>query len=266
MNIRITLGLFAASISLPAAEIPFERTDTFPARAYELIADKRIVWFGEIHGTREAPELVLGLVKLISKHSVSPPVVALEITSLDQAAIDRYMASGDDSHLRTTYFFGTKRKDGRSSQALVRLLSDLRKEKVGAVVCFDAAAFETAHERDTAMAENLRTIAERFASAKIIVLSGSFHSNVSERSDDSDPNYRSAAYQLTQKIISLVSFELTFEGGTAWVLTDQGFGEVKVQGLRWNGTAPHYISLHLKPVRGHHGVIFTRSLTGSPPW
>ena len=265
MKLSLAALLLMGSLSISAAEIPFDRADEFPARAYELIAETRVVWFGEIHGTKDAPELLLGLVKLISKHYDAAPVVALEIPKSGQAAIEGYMASGDQSLLRKSVIFKSEFKDGRSSRALVQLLSELRKMKLAAVICFDVDNAKTAQERDTTMAENLRLAAEKYPTAKLVVLSGNVHSRIVEGTEW-DPSYRPAAFELSQKIASVVTFTIAFESGTAWVRTNSGFGEQKMRGFPWNGTAPHYNSFHAEPIRGHHGVIFTRTLTGSPPW
>jgi hypothetical protein len=72
------------------AEIAFDKAEEFPASAYGLIAEKRVVWFGEMHGTCEAPQLFLGLVRLVATRQPAPPVVALAIPALEQRAIDRY--------------------------------------------------------------------------------------------------------------------------------------------------------------------------------
>ena len=247
------------------AEIPFEKPTEFPATAYGLIAEKRVVWFGEMHGTLEAPQLFLGLVRLVSSHDKAPPVVALEIATTEQPAIDRYLASGDEAVLRSSAFFKSEFKDGRSSVALVWLLSQLRTEKKAAVFCFDSDTAQTPQERDTAMAENLQVCARKFPDAKLVVLSGNIHARV-VAGTSWDPKYRPAAFQLQKQLGSLVSFILVYESGTMWARTESGFGEQKVKGEHWNGTAPHYITLYAEPTRGHDGAIFTRTLTGSPPW
>jgi erythromycin esterase-like protein len=257
--------LLSALCSAPAAEIPFEKVDEFPADAYALIAEKRVVWFGELHGTCEAPQLFLGLVKLVSRHHTAPPVVALETPSTDQGAIDRFLASGDDSILRSSDFFRSELKDGRSSEALVKLLSQLRAEKKAAVCCFDSSGATTPQERDTAMAQSLQLCAKKFPNSKLVVLSGKVHARVVEGTSW-DPTYRPAAFELGKKLDSVVSFTLAYEAGTIWAHTENGFGEHKVKGDRWSGTTPHYITLYPKPARGHNGAIFTRTLTGSPPW
>jgi len=257
--------ILAFTSSVPATEIPFDKALEFPATAYSLVAEKRVIWVGEMHGTKEAPELFLGLIKLVSANHIAPPVVALEIPAKDQAVIDRYLVSGDDSLLRASSAFNSEFKDGKSSEAMARLLSALRGEKLAAVVCFDAVLATSAQDRDTKMAEALLQATDRFPSSKLLVLSGSVHSRTVVGTAW-DPKYRPAAFELSRSFASLVSFIIGFEGGTAWYRTKDGFGEQKIIGTRWEGTANHYIVIKPEPIRGHNGVIFTRRLTGSPPW
>jgi hypothetical protein len=264
-RLLICASLLLALCPARGAEIPFDKADEFPASAYGLIAEKRVVWFGEMHGTREAPQLFLGLVRLVSSHHAAPPVVALEIPTTEQRAIDRYLANCDDAVLRSSAFFRSEVKDGRSSVALVQLLSRLRTEKKATVFCFDSAVAKTPQERDTAMAQNLRRCAKRFPDAKLVVLSGNVHARIVEGTSW-DPTYRPAAFELNKQLGSVVSFTLVYEAGTMWARTENGFGEQKVKGERWSGTTPHYITLYSQRARGHDGAIFTRTLTGSPSW
>jgi len=240
-------------------------TDEFPDEAYALVAEKRVVWLGELHGTCEAPQLFLGLVKLVARRHTAPPVVALEIPSSEQGLIDRYLASGDESVLRSSVFFKSEIKDGRSSEAMAKLLSQLRAEKKTAVCCFDSLAATSPQERDAKMAQNLRLCAEKFPNSKLLVLSGNVHARIVEGTSW-DPKYRPAAFELVKKLDSIVSFDLAFEAGTMWAYTDDGFGEHKVKGERWDGKSPCYITVYPKPANGYHGALFTRTLTGSPPW
>jgi erythromycin esterase-like protein len=265
-SLRLVLAsLFLAFCPAFASEIPFDKAEEFPASAYDLIAEKRVVWFGEMHGTREAPQLFLGLVRLVSSQHPAPPVVALEIPTTEQRAIDRYLAGGDESVLRASAFFKSELKDGRSSVAMVRLLSQLRTEKKAAVCCFDSAEATTPQERDAAMTKYLRACAKKFPTSKLVVLSGGVHARMVVGTSW-NPAYRPAAFELNQQLGSVVSFTLVYEGGTIWAHTENGFGEHKVKGDRWSGNAPNYIKLYPKPTRGHDGAIFTRTLTGSPPW
>ena len=81
-----------------------------------------------------------------------------------------------------------------------------------------------------------------------------------------DRKYRPAAFELNKQLGSVVSFNLVYESGTMWALTDSGFGPHKVKGDRWTGTASHYITLYPQRKRGYDGAIFTRTLNASPPW
>jgi erythromycin esterase-like protein len=269
LNMKSLRLIFAGLLGVlwPAfgAEIPFEKAEEFPAGAYELIAEKRIIWLGELHGTREAPRLFLGLVRLVAAHDKAPPVVALELPATEQRAIDRFLASGDEAILRGSPFFKSEIKDGRSSVAMVELLTRLRTGKKTAVFCFDAARAASPQERDTAMAKNLRTCSKKYPKSKLVVLSGGVHASL-ESGTSWDPAYRPAACELNQPPGTVVSFTLAYEGGTMWALTERGFAEQPVTGPRWSGKAPHYITLYPARTRGHDGAIFTRTLTGSPAW
>src|SRR5665213_408130 len=126
------------------------------------------------------------------------------IPSAEQGAIDRYLASGDDSILRSSAFFKSELKDGRSSEALVKLLSQLRTEKKAAVCCFDPFLAMTPQERDTAMAQSLHQCARKFPNSKLVVLSGNVHASVVEGTSW-DPTYRPAAFEIGKKLDSIVS-------------------------------------------------------------
>jgi erythromycin esterase-like protein len=265
LHFFIVASVLLAPWVVPTREISFDKADAFPSSAYGLIATKRVIWFGEMHGTREAPQLFLGLVRLVSKHDKAPPIVALEIPTPEQAAIDRYLESGNESFLRSTRFFKSDLKDGRSSVAMVQLLTKLRVEKKATVVCFDSSQATSPQERDRAMAKNLFAAAKKYPNAKVVVLSGNVHASTTAGTSW-DPIYRPAAFELKKEISSIVSFRLAFEAGTIYANTENGFGEHKVKGEPWNGTAPHYIKLYPLLQRGYHGAIFTRTLTGSPPW
>ena len=147
----------------------------------------------------------------------------------------------------------------------MQLLSQLRTGKKAAVCCFDPVVATTPQERDTGMTKNLLLYAKKFPRAKLLVLSGNVHASVVEGTSW-DPKYRPAAFELNRQLGSVVSFTLTYESGTMWALTENGFAEQRVKGEHWNGAAPHYITLYPQRTRGHDGAIFTRTLTGSPAW
>lgn len=252
--------------SVRPTEIPFDKAEEIPDAAYGLIANARVVWLGEMHGTNEAPLLFLGLVRLVARHE-TPPVVALEIPFRDQAAIDDYMKTGDETILKSRTFFSWKAKDGRSSYAMAKLLLALRTERIERIVCFDPApAIESGQDRDEKMATRLAQCAGQYPKAKIVVLSGGVHSSVT-KGPSWDPSYRPAAFELSKTIGPVATFNLRYEHGTIWAIIGSDSGGVhEVRGLRWSGSPQHYISLGSTPTGGHKGIIFSRTLTASPPW
>jgi hypothetical protein len=258
----------AENAAVPATEIPFENAEEFPDAAYGLIAEARVLWLGEMHGTKEAPMLFLGLVRLIARHD-QPPVVALEIPFGDQAAINDFMKTGDESILKSRTFFKWKLefRDGRTSQAMAKLLQTLRTEKIVKIVCFDPEpAVKSAQERDEQMAVRLAKCAEENPHAKLVVLSGGVHSSVTEGTP-SDQAYRPAGFELSKLLGPVATFELRYERGTIWAIMDSDVGsEHEISGWKWSGTTPYYVSLAATPARGHRGIIFSRKLTASPPW
>lgn len=257
----------SAGSIVTSSEIPFNDPHEFPQSAYPYIANARVVWLGEMHGTNEAPALLLGLVRLISRND-RPPVVALEIPHDNQEAIDDFLKSGDQAALKTRTFFAYKPegKDGRASQAMERLLEALRTEKIAKVVCIDPVPIPSG-QRDEGMAMKIAEWAARFPSSKIVVLTGNAHAMITEGAPW-DPKYQGAAFQLAKQLAPIATFDFRYESGTVWNRTQEGFGEHKIKDSSrpWAGSAPYYISFGDKPVHGYHGVIFSRAVSGSPPW
>jgi hypothetical protein len=197
-----------------------------------------------------------------------PPVVALELPAAEQAGFDAFLARGDDTALRNGRFFRESR-DGRSGRALITLLTALRTEKIAALVCFDPRRASSGQDRDEKMAEGIAEAAATHPAAKLVVLSGNIHSRVTVGTDW-DPKFRPAAHVLSQKLGPVLSFNLRWESGTAWYMTEKGAGLREVKDPRWKGKGPagaaYFISCGEEPVDGHRGVIFTRTVSASLPW
>lgn len=94
----------------------------------------RYLFFGEIHGTKESPEVFYNFVQ----HAVlggKKVIVALEIPSTEQSLIDGYMHSHDSDEASSRRsmlagrFWNSEKKlyDGRSSVAMLNLVVSLRK-------------------------------------------------------------------------------------------------------------------------------------------
>jgi hypothetical protein len=114
-----------------ASAAPTASADCTPIPGWErVLSDENVRWIviGELHGTAETPAIFADAVCLTAEKR-GPVVVALEIPSSDQPAIEAFMTSDGGPAAQAEFFkariwhTGT---DGRSSQAVFRLFDRLR--------------------------------------------------------------------------------------------------------------------------------------------
>ena len=139
----------------------------------------RFVLVGEMHGTKETPAIFKDLV--CSAHGLKRPIlVGIELKQ--QAGLDRFMASGDRDLAASDPLSNSDwdHSDGRTSQAMLALLEDLRALRLGGVVS-GIVAFsvtrpgETAAQGEERMASALLAAARRRPKALVIALMGNVH-------------------------------------------------------------------------------------------
>jgi hypothetical protein len=139
------MSLFAALSPLPFSVVA---AGAGPCNAIpgwdQVLADEatRIVVLGEVHGSNEAPAVVADAACLTAQ--TRPVVIALEQPSVDQAAIDAFIASDGGEAAREAFLaaqmWNFPMKDGRSSEAYFGLFEKLRQMRaagtIEAVVAF----------------------------------------------------------------------------------------------------------------------------------
>jgi hypothetical protein len=185
----------------------------------------RWVWLGESHGTVETPAVFGDLVCDALAHG-RHVTVALERPNTEQAAINAVVGSGnqatavrallDQPDWRSIY-------DGRTSQAMLELLLQLRKLKtqyavlrVVAIVDPDAfASSPTAN--DEAMGNAVRALESTQPQDLVLVLTGNVHSL-------KDPKLGHKAAAMYLPTDQLFSIQVTSAGGQAWMMNDKGCG------------------------------------------
>jgi len=119
--------LLLATASTPSAEC----TD-IPGWE-QVIANPEVRWvvIGEIHGTNEIPAIFADAVRQAANSR--PVVIALELPSPDQHAIDAFINSDGGGAAKTDFLaaqmWNSPTKDGRSSEAMFRLFEVLREMK-----------------------------------------------------------------------------------------------------------------------------------------
>ncbi len=233
--------------------LPLDSPDLWtPAALYTM--PETYLFLGELHGTVETPRLALGLVSALRAEGFEA-VLAVEWPTDLQASINatRWEA------LRSEPLF--RAADGRTSQAMIAIVRRAIEEGIP-VRCFDQAA-RTSNEREVGMAINLVKIAQEFPKARIVVLTGNYHSRRSEES--AEPHHTaSAADHLAGTGASVLSIRVTAEQGQAWNITGER-GEHPAGEPLSEAPAPAYRRFR-GLVEHHQARLHLPRFTPSPPW
>lgn len=144
----------------------------------------RLVVIGEMHGTREMPDL---MERLAENYSAEEPLlVALEITRDEHAMLARYMDSPDDSlqaemRKHAAWNVLPEKNDGRRTQDMLDLIDALRRMRESgrdvAILPYDLAkgAYQDGEHRDREMAAHLRRAYGALPQGRMLVLTGNVH-------------------------------------------------------------------------------------------
>jgi erythromycin esterase-like protein len=145
----------------------------------------RLLLLGEMHGTREIPELIGRL--LAGYANQGPVLLGLEVHHSNQPALDDYVASNGDpaaqAALRATPFWNVAgmQHDGRRNLDLLALIEKVRRLRTQgravAILAYDnpPGANVDSQARDKAMAGRLRAAFAALPRGRLLVLSGNVH-------------------------------------------------------------------------------------------
>jgi hypothetical protein len=219
----------------------------------------RFVVVGEMHGTTETPAIFADLV-CAARITQRPIVVGVELR--DQDAIDAFMGSdGSGNHESAIHELLSKREwrlpDGRTSQAMLMLLEELRALKLQGIVS-GVVAFSQAQpgapdaEREERMASVLLSAAKRNPYALVIALTGNVHACKKTLAEI-------GSYPLMASFLpsaETVSLFVTDRGGEAWTCDGSGCGPHSFgsAGALNRGIA---LSQSASPLPGFDGVLST---------
>jgi hypothetical protein len=253
----------------------------FPRELDDLLRPHRVVAVGEIHGSNEIPGFFCELAKHMAKDR-KPLVVALEIPSVNQEALNQFSLTRDPSHLENMPHFANSLQDGRSSKAMMKLIKKLKNLGAVHIVAFDAGADESLplyqwqQSRDLRMGELLAKTLEENPYARMLVLAGNVHTKNSIGSFF-DKTYRSAVFHMSSvknspvKPTDVFNMSAMFQEGETWTMTEDGKPPHK-WAKRTNAyteavDADRYLVVHnWMEQEGHNAVLFIRKLTASPPY
>lgn len=260
--------------------VPFDRHKSLPKDFFgfgDFLKMKKIILIGEMHGTSTVPEIFGNLVDSIAD-SNTKTLVVLEIPQSSQKTIDSFLINEDDSVLKADPFFTRDFQDGRSSEAMVKLLRRLAKLPNTTVLCMDPmSGFNTmtGQERDTGMASFINS--HRVGYDHTLVLSGNIHSSASIGTPW-DKRYRPMGYELKAMIKDLRDDELLnilIRYGKLDAWNCQGnqasdckvhYGEEISSDYSMAVSYPTYFIWEIPLVDGHGGSIFIRSAKASMPF
>lgn len=224
---------------------------------------------GEMHGTSEVPEFVARAVcKIASSHK--SVVLALEYPRDDEPSLNAFLSNPDASSAQADLLktqFWTRGRDGRASEAMLKLLLDLRSWKQNklpiTVVPYDKAP--SAELREPSNAEFLSNLLKsQKDKAFVIIYSGEVHARKTKGLPGLD-DFEPMGFLLRQW--DLLHLDLAMTGGAAWICESASFDDCGPHPMKAN------VPLDLEPYAaaldsvspafdGHYGV---GQVTASPP-
>jgi hypothetical protein len=228
-----------------------------------------VLLVGEMHGTIESPSF-LGQVVCHALDRAIEVVVGLEIPHHEQPALDAFLRSAGDAAavhaLLATEHWSREYQDGRSSQAMLELVRDLRRHVAGGaalrLVLFD---LQTA-ERDAAMAARLAAAAESSPRAMVIALTGNLHARLargSPWSTEFEPMGLFLRRHLTGR--EVLSLDVGYAGGSAWICTRADAAGCAARSLRGSDVGPPGVHLTAEASPHFSGRYSVGTLHASPP-
>jgi hypothetical protein len=233
-----------------------------------------VMLLGELHGTQEVPRFVaLSACQLASRGM--PVTVGLEMPVENQERVRRFIASAgtenDHALLMESPFWRSPYPDGRGSEAVAHLLEQLRWLRAQGldvrVFVFDHPELQ-GEAREAAMAWSILSEVEQARERFALVVTGNIHPRI-QPGVPWDLGYRPMGYLLSRKLPSVLSLDVAFDSGTAWICAVEekkpiecGVREAKG---RDNGDR-YFVHTFDKPSdAGYHGIFYVGPVSASPP-
>lgn len=226
------LAVCGACASRPVALEPVSEAVKPECDPYEGAAslgemvESHVIILGEaIHGTRESPAALFGFACQLAGEGV-PVLIGLEAERTFGDELDAFLDHGDAARLYGTTAGMWDVHDGRSSDAILRLLHDLAGLRAAgfevSVFAFDASyALDYRAQpdwgtvaRDARMAEAVDHAARDFSGA-ILLLTGSFHARKQVFDYEETPFVPMATGITARPVLSL---EMRHAGGSGWMI------------------------------------------------
>lgn len=241
----LSLVIAATSAASHAEERPTPKAavDCQPQTSLNVAAIKpQVIVVGELHGNAQTPAFVSGLVCSLLKDGRSV-ILALERDGDEQVALNRYLLSAGDAADRRALLalpaWARSGQDGRSSEAVLALIDDMRKlraagQRVAVLAMQQRLSADVLQQRadrqmpmseadnqlasrlnDRAMADTLAYAALMYRGYSVVAVAGNVHTATQRPAWISDPLYQPMG-QLLSAMMPTYFLGLKSQGGTSW--------------------------------------------------
>lgn len=234
---------------------------------YDKVKAYKAIMLGELHGAKEGPEFVVGLVKSLQKNG-KKVVVAFEIAS---DGLKSFEKDPTMEGLKSSVFFNTQSQDGRQCVAWAQMLVELRALNAEIIyINLNFADKEAKNNvRDSIMYENLNAYFKTDTSRTLVTLTGNLSNKLTPNKGIKTLGYymkndKNSCFK-DKNILSLIHYH---GKGTALYWANDGF---KLRDVESNADfyefATEYANyLFIYNVQeGYNGIFYSKALTASPP-
>jgi hypothetical protein len=223
---------------------------------YAALKDYQVICVGEMHGTKEPAEFLIGLAKTFVSNNKTV-IVGIEIP---ENSMTQFQKQRDSIGLAKTKFFTDKTVDGRGSEAWFRAINECN--KLGVKFCF----FDNSdNNRDCGMYEKLIGCYPADTNAVLLTLSGNIH-NIIIPFNGSKTMGCFLKEHFGNKVCSINHI---YNGGTMYNRTSEG---LKVHTVNPTNsvfsTSTNYNSYYLQNIFNipeYSAFFYTKTVTASLP-
>ncbi|MGZ3865693.1 MAG: hypothetical protein ACXVC6_07505 [Bacteroidia bacterium] len=233
---------------------------------YEKVKGYKAIMLGELHGVKESPEFILGLVKSLQKNG-KKVVVAFEIAS---DGLKSFEKDPTIDGLKKSVFFNTPTQDGRQCVAWAQMLVELRALNAEVIyINLNFAEKEIRNDiRDSIMYQNLNAYFKTDTTRTLVTLTGSLSNKLTP-----NKGVKTLAYYMQhdnnscfkdKSILSLIHYH---GKGNALYWANDGFKLREVESnadfYEFATGYENYLLIY-NVQEGYNGIFYSKTLTASP--
>ncbi|WP_255441775.1 hypothetical protein [Corallococcus sp. Z5C101001] len=234
-----------------------------------------VMLLGELHGTQQVPRFVAQAACQLSTAGM-PVSVGLELPVESESRITAFLQSQgqelDWLKLMEAPFWRSPYPDGRGSEAVANMLEQLRQLRSRGldvtVFVYDQPKL-TGQQREQALAATILKEVESGGGRFHLVVSGNIHPRTA-KGLPWDTQYRPMGMLLAARLKHMVSLDVAYDSGTAWICAAEEKGgklECGVKEAKGKDNGDRFF-VHVwdsANKEGYHGVFYVGHVTASAP-